>query len=142
VPPKVTVDAKLGTVLLFKSCAVMVVMLKAVPAVCGEEMAEIAKWFSAPGLMVAIVAEPVWPEPSFTVTVRFVPATVAVTLAPLSTPEVNAPEVPLVPEVPPKVTVDAKLGTVLLFKSWAVMVAIVKAVPAVCGEEIAEIAKW
>jgi len=37
----------------------MVVMVKAVPAVLGELMAEIAKWSTAAALMVAIVAEPV-----------------------------------------------------------------------------------
>jgi hypothetical protein len=45
---------KLVTVLLFASCAVMVEMVKAVPAVFGEEIAEIAKWFSAPGITVIV----------------------------------------------------------------------------------------
>jgi hypothetical protein len=59
VPPKVTVEVKPGTVLLKVSWAVIVVIVKAVPAVCGELIGEIAKWCSAPALIVAIVAEPV-----------------------------------------------------------------------------------
>jgi hypothetical protein len=87
------------------------------------------------------VAEPVWPDPSFTVTVKLLPATVGVTLAPLNTPEVNAADVPVTPAVPPNVTVEPKLVTVLPFGSCAVIVVMAKAVPAVCGDEMAEIAK-
>jgi ABC-type polysaccharide/polyol phosphate export permease len=90
---------------------------------------------------VAIVAEPVWPDPSFTVTVRLLPALVGVTLALLNTPAVNAADVPVTPAVPPNVTVDMKLVTVLLFASCAVIVAMVNAVPAVLVPEIDEIAK-
>jgi hypothetical protein len=66
-----------------------------------------------------------------TVTVKLLPATVAVTLALLNTPEVNDPDVPVTPAVPPNVTVPLKLVTVLLLESCAVIVVMVKGVPAV-----------
>ena len=69
------------------------------------------------------------------------PATVGVTLTPLNTPKVNAPDVPVIPAVPLYATVEAKFVAVLLFTSCAVSVIPVIAVPAVCGDEIAEIAK-
>ena len=97
---------------------------------------------AAPGLMVLIVADPVWLEPSVTVTVKLLPATVGVTLALFSTPDVKVPDVPVAPAVPPKVTVLPKLVAVLLPASWAVIVVMVKGVPAVCGDEMEEITKW
>lgn len=87
-----------------------------------------------------MVADPV-ADPLVTVTVKLVPSTVAVTLALLSTPAVNAADVPVTPAVPPYVTVEVKLVTVLLFTSCAVIVEIWNAVPTICGEAIAEIAK-
>jgi hypothetical protein len=74
--------------------------------------------------------------------VKLLPATVGVTLTALNTPAVNAADVPVIPAVPLYATVDVKLVAVLLFASSAVMVMPVIAVPAVCGDEIAEIAKW
>lgn len=73
------------------------------------------------------------PPVRVTVMVWFAPAWVTVTLC-VRVPLVNAPEVVglIVPAVVVKPTVLAKLVTVLLFKSCAVMV-ILKAVPAVCG---------
>jgi hypothetical protein len=93
-----------------------------------------------PELIVAIVAEPV-ADPFVTVTVKLLPSTVAVTLALLNTPAVNAADVPVTPAVPPYVTVEVKLVTVLLFTSCAVIVEMVNGVPTICGEDIAEIAK-
>ena len=92
-------------------------------------------------LTVAIVAVPVCPDPSLTVTVKLLPANVGVTLALFSTPLLNAADVPVTPAVPPNVTVPPKLVTALLFASCAVIVAMVNTVPAVCGDEIADIAK-
>ena len=89
----------------------------------------------------AIVAEPVWPDPSFTVTVNPLPATTAVTLALFNTPPLKVPDVPVTPAVPPNVTVPEKLVTVLLFTSCAVIVSMLNGTPAVCGDEIADTAK-
>ena len=58
--------------------------------------------------MVAMVVEPVWPAPSFTVSVRLLPATVGVTLTLVRTPEMKLAEVPVKPPVPLKVTVPVK----------------------------------
>ena len=91
--------------------------------------------------MVAMVAEPVWLAPSVTVKVRLLPATVGVTLTPVSTPAVKLAEVPVKPPVPPKVTVPVKLVAVALDASLAVRVMPVMGVPTVCGEVIGEIAK-
>jgi hypothetical protein len=139
-----TVEVNDVTVLLFTSCAV-ILKLNAVPAVCvpivPPPLFSTLKWSRAPGLTVAIVAKPVWLDPSVTVTVRLLPATVGVTLALVNTPAVNAADVPVTPAVPPNVTVEVKLVTVLLFVSFAVIVAIWNAVPAVCGEEMVEMAK-
>ena len=89
-----------------------------------------------------MVADPVLPEtPSVTVKVRLLPATVGVTLTPVSTPAVKVAEVPVKPPVPPKLTVPVKLVTVALEASCAVRVMPVIGVPTVCGELIAEIAK-
>ena len=91
--------------------------------------------------MVVIVAEPLCADPSVTVKVRLLPATVGVTLTPLSTPAVKVPEVPVKPPVPPKLTAPVKPVTVLLETSFAVMVIPVIGVPAVCVAPIAEIVK-
>ena len=71
----------------------------AVPAVCGEDIADMSKWSKAPGLMVVMVAEPVFVEP-VTTNVNELPATVGVTVTLESTPAVNAAEVPVIPAVP------------------------------------------
>ena len=86
------------------------------------------------------VLVPVLDDP-VTTSVIPVPAIVGVTLIPESTPPVNADEVPVIPAVPLKATVLTKLFTALLLRSWAVRVIPVIAVPAVWGEEIAEMAK-
>ena len=91
--------------------------------------------------MVVIVAVPVLVDP-VTMNVREEPETAGVTLTPESTPEVKAPEVPVIPAVPLYETVETKLVTVLLLTSWAVRVIPVMAVPAVWGEEMVDIAKW
>ena len=92
-------------------------------------------------MTVAIAADPVCPDPSLTVTVNPLPAAVAVTLALFNTPELMVPDGPVTPAVPPYATGPPKLVTVLLFASCAVIVAMVNTVPAVCGDEIADIAK-
>ncbi len=86
------------------------------------------------------VAVPVLVDP-VTMKVLLVPATVGVTLTPVKWPAVKAPDVPVIPAVPLYVTVPVKPVTVLLFTSCAVSVMPVMGVPAVCGEEIAEMAK-
>ena len=86
-------------------------------------------------VLVPVLADPV------TMNVLLAPATVGVTLTPLNTPKVNAPDVPVIPAVPLYATVEAKFVAVLLFTSCAVSVIPVMAVPAVCGDEIAEITK-
>ena len=126
--------------LLLASCD-CTVTLNAVPAVPVLGTVVYASFVASPGLTVVIVAEPVWPDPSFTVTVKLLPATVGVTLALLNTPAVNAGDVPVTPAVPPYVTVEVKPVAVLLFASCAVIVAMVNAVPAVFVPEIAEITK-
>ena len=83
---------------------------------------------------------PVLPDP-VTTKLRLVPATVGVTLTPVNWPDVKEVDVPVIPAVPLYVTVPVKLVTVLLFKSCAVSVMFVIAVPAVCGDDMAEIAK-
>jgi hypothetical protein len=118
VPPKVTVPANILGPLLqtlpLASLAVMLVklLLTDVPAVAEAIVVGfMTNWLIAPGLTVAIEADPV-AEPEVTVTVRLVPANVGVTLAPLNTPEVKAADVPVTPAVPPNVTVEPKLVTV------------------------------
>lgn len=56
---KVTVEVKPVAVMLFASSAVIVVMLNDVPAVCGEEIDEIAKLLTRPGLTVKAALFPV-----------------------------------------------------------------------------------
>ena len=92
----------------------------------------------APAVAVTPVQVPVLPAvcASFTVTVSPLPATVGVTLALLNTPELNVPDGPVTPAVPPNVTVPPKLVTVLLFASCAVIVAMVNGVPAVEAMEL------
>src|ERR1035437_2923842 len=87
-----------------------------------------------------MVAVPVWAD-RVTMNVLPLPATVGVTLTPLNTPDVKLADVPVIPAVPLYATVETKLVTVLLFISCAVMVIPVIAVPAVCGDEIPDIAK-
>jgi len=138
VPAKLTVPVKafgpeLRTLPL-ASFAVMLTMLPLtdVPVVADAMVVGfITRDANTPGFTVVIVVVPVWLEPSFTVTVREVPATVGVTLTLESTPEVNAAEVPATPAVPPKVTVPVYEVTVLLLASRAVIVMPVMAVPAV-----------
>ena len=76
-----------------------------------------------------------------TMNVLPLPAVVGVTLTPVNWPDVNAAEVPVIPAVPLYATVLVKLVTVLLLTSCAVSVIPVIAVPAVCGDDIADIAK-
>ena len=127
--------------LLYWSCRCTVMLPEATPAVTVTGALVNTSWVAAPALTVAMAAEPVSPSPSLTVTVKLFPATVGVTLKPLNTPEVNGPDEPVTPAVPPNVTGPVKLVTVLLFTSCAVIV-MAKAVPAVWGDSIAEIAKW
>ena len=84
---------------------------------------------------------PLCPPPSFAVMVRVTPPGVIVTLSVL-TPEVKLPEVAglILPPDALSVTVLAKLVTVLLLVSCAVIV-ILNAAPAVCGLDIFAIAK-
>jgi hypothetical protein len=70
-----------------------------------------------------------------------VPATVGVTLTPVNRPNVKEAEVPVIPAVPLYVTVPVKLVVVLLFKSCAVSMIPVMAIPAVCGDDMSEIKK-
>ena len=84
--------------MLFTSWAVNVIPVMAVPAVCGEEMADIPKWSSAPALTVKVLV-PVLEDP-VTIKVMPVPAVIGVTVTPVSTPEVKAAEVPVMPAVP------------------------------------------
>jgi len=90
--------------------------------------------------MTSKVAVPVLLEP-VTTKVLLAPAVVGVTLTLLNTPKVKAADVPVIPAVPLYATVETKLVTVLLFTSCAVSVIPVMAVPAVCGDEIVEMAK-
>ena len=111
----------------------------AVPAVCGVAIAEIAKWSSAPGL-----TSKVWVPvavPRVTVKVLPLPAVRGVTLTLFNTPDAKLADVPVMPAVPPNVTVLMKLVKVVLLALLAVMVIPVIAVPAVCGDEIAVMSK-
>ena len=148
VPAKATVPVKtFGPELRTLPLASFAVMLTMLPLMDAPAVADaivvglITKDASTPGFTVVMVAEPVWLEPSSTVTVSDEPATVGVTLTLERTPAVNAAEVPVTPAVPPKATVPVKPVAVLLFASRAVSVMPVIAVPAVCGVEIAEIEK-
>ncbi len=74
-----TVPVKLVTVLLLISCAVMV-MLKAVPAVCGELIVAMAKWWSDPALTVKLLLVPLSVLPVFVAVMVKLPVLEMVTL--------------------------------------------------------------
>jgi len=112
----------------------------ALPACVFDGCCAKASLFAAPGLTVKELLVPVMPElPLIPVAVMVkLPVLVIVTLWLLRTPFVNATVVMGAPtSVPVEVSItllpfESKLGTVLLFTSWAAIV-ILKAVPAVCG---------
>ena len=138
VPAKLTVPVKaFGPELRTLPLASLAVMLTMLPLTEAPAVAEaivvgfITKDASTPGFTVVMVAVPLWLEPSSTVTVRELPATVGVTLTLERTPAVNAADVPVTPAVPLKVTVPVNEVTVLSFASRAVSVMPVMAVPAV-----------
>ena len=108
VPAKLTVPVKVFgpelRVLPLASLAVMLTMLPLtdVPVVADAMVVGfITIDASTPGFTVVMEVEPVWLEPSSTVTVRALPAVVGVTLTLLRTPELNAADVPVTPAVPP-----------------------------------------
>jgi hypothetical protein len=124
----------------FASCRCTVIAVEATPAATVTAVLVITSLLAAAGLIVAMVAVPVLADP-VTMKVLPLPATVGVTLTPLNTPDVKLADVPVIPAVPLYATVETKLVTVLLFTSCAVSVMPVMAVPAVCGDEIVEMAK-
>jgi hypothetical protein len=73
---------------------------KAAPAVTLDDGSVfITNWLAVPGLIVVMVAVPVFPDP-VTTNVRLLPETVGVTLTPESTPAEKAVDVPVTPAVP------------------------------------------
>jgi hypothetical protein len=90
---------KLVTVLLFKSCAVIVGPVKAVPAVCVTGVVT-AKWCNAPGFTSKVAVPILLGDPPVTMNVLLLPATVGVTLTPLNTPDEKSPDEPVIPAVP------------------------------------------
>src|SRR6202007_3390072 len=129
-----TVPVKLVTVLLLASCAVIVAILNDVPAVC-VPIEEIAKWCRVPGFTVKLLLVPVSVLPVLVAVMVKLPVLEMVTALLLNTPAVKLAVVPLPDDkVPVDVisTVPVKLVTVLLLASWAVIVAILNALPAAC----------
>ena len=116
---------KLVTVLLFKSCAVIVGPVKAVPAVCVTGVVT-AKWCNAPGFTSKVAVPILLGDPPVTMNVLLLPATVGVKAGKVfNTPAEKLADVPVAPAVPPKLTVPVNalgpLSQVLPLASFAVM---------------------